>query len=224
MGVDEDSQFLKELPFNLHSFSFERNHSPQESYSRLEKELNEIRPEVIYAYSMGGRILLSLYKNLSFQAERIFLESSALTSLIGVQREERLKLDKERAKEIKQNFSSFLEKWYQASLWSLSSSERRRLISQKEKALLGQEEFLARVIVEFSPGNFPALGSHSEFDGIDLISENSEFIYFCGEKDSKYSTIAKTLPKERTFTFPSVGHNIHFQDPQNLIKVLKSFL
>lgn len=190
---------------------------------QLEDSLERERPDVIYAYSMGGRLLLSLYEELSFKPKNVFLESVGLERLHGEDRKVRVGVDEKRALKLTENFEDFIRAWYRLPLWQLNSEEYQKMLELK-RPLKEKVTRLADFFKVYSPGHFPG-ESFSSFEAIFYQSE--EMVYLAGEKDEKYCQLAKKLAQNapnRVQVIAGAGHNIHFQKPQKVDEIISQYL
>lgn len=208
------------------------------------RELNKWRPDIIYAYSMGGRILLNILnkdeKFLHFKPKLIILESVGLFPLKGVEREKRLAQDHKRSEEIECNFENFIKAWYSLPIWQFSKEEYEQIWKQKNSLFSKNPAILkkwSKIIRELSPGRFPKDPSNFDIPALSLSKIFDRFPqihYFAGEKDERYFDIAKRLieilgkskdhdkPYDRIHLFSEGGHNLHFQLPEDISLTLKN--
>lgn len=190
---------------------------------QLEESLEVEKPDVIYAYSMGGRLLLSLYQELSFTPKNVFLESVGLERLHGEERARRYALDQTRAKALKSDFESFIKSWYELPLWQLNTDELREMMDSK-LGLKDKVSQLSELIEVYSPGHFPR-EDFAYFD--EIFYQCEEMVYLAGEKDIKYRNLALELSQrapERVRIIGGAGHNIHFQKPKKVDETISQFL
>ncbi len=225
MGVREEGDFLKTLYKDYRSFQYQDLTSDPSSPKFLETSLKELkayieheRPDHIYAYSMGARLLNAIYNDLTHRPLTLFIESSKL--LPSSEGKARLKLDQERVEMIKDDFESFLHSWYQAPLWALSPSEQERMWELKFNSWKDHTELLCALLTHFGPAHLLA----PELSQSDLLKEGPKVHYFYGAKDLKYAQEAKHLQSYglNIFEVAEAGHNIHFQKPQKQLMTIKS--
>lgn len=220
MGTEEDIIFLQKLPkYQLTQFSYQET-EPSRILELLLEKLNQERPCFIYAYSMGGRLLLSLLNNLSFTPEKIILESVGFKSLNLQEKEDRANQDKKLAKKIEDNFEYFLKTWYRLPLWHFSDEEYHNVVKLRQK--YRGREFLPEILLKFSPSVLSDL-EHNLFEYGDKIH------YLAGVKDQKYFSLAKELSVNSQFKgtihlIENAGHNIHFQRPDEVLRILNESL
>ncbi|MCR9206545.1 MAG: hypothetical protein NXH75_18320 [Halobacteriovoraceae bacterium] len=225
LGSPQESKFLEESSLKVISFDyFQSTLDPDQALIEL---INDEKPEILYAYSMGGRLLLSLYDKLHYKPKKVFLESVGLSSLSLEEKKSRLSTDKLRADSLIKDAHQFIEEWYRLPLWQFSTVEYREMVTTKKDLLkkVDNTHSWSKLLYQYSPGHFPK----EEIPFQTIVSENSEIHYMAGEKDTKYFTLARTLEDsikdcKRIHFFPACGHNIHFQQPKEISKLLKTFL
>jgi hypothetical protein len=202
----ESSAFSKVIHFQI------KEASPENGKKELQDLIVSCNPDIIYAYSLGGRLLISLLaEGLSYRGQ-IFLESVSFLELKGEEAKQRSLLDKERGERLQEDFLGFLKRWYRLPLWSFSAKEYHEMLALKENASL-DVSLLAEIIANYSPGVFKAHKS------LELIRSLDNVIYLAGEKDTKYSQMAMSL-EGKAFIAKNCGHNIHFQNPKWVLEII----
>lgn len=222
LGSLKEFDFLKSSKINYTVFEYP-NYHPSKIMSELLKVIESNEFDTLYAYSMGGRILLSLWDRIEKKSniKRIVLESVGFSKLSEEEAHKRLELDRKRASWLQDNFEDFLENWYQLPLWQFSKSEYLKMVSLKKEQLKisEQREFWADIITRFSPGQFPSPKICFE----EIFNSSEEMIYVAGLKDEKYCSLARSLSSQNQVKIISEsGHNIHFQRPEEISNLLKS--
>jgi pimeloyl-ACP methyl ester carboxylesterase len=200
MGFETDGSFLKSLGQDLYTISVP--HSQNIDLNKLFDAIDLIRPDVIYGYSLGGRLALRYLKERKPKLESLFLESTSFGLLSG--KEERLTLDHHRAQAIRDDLKEFLVSWYDMKLWGdITSKKRQEFVDEKYKRWHGKEEELAHAIITYSPGHWPS------FRPTDLTCQA---YYFYGEHDLVYQQQAKLLNNVIIHEIQGAGHCIHKSD------------
>ncbi len=226
MGQACEGDFLKEAFKEVHSFNY-FDYDVSAILEGLRIQIEEKKPQVIYAYSMGGRLLLELYNSnrLNFKAEKVVLESVGLELLEGEKRQERLNIDMKRSQDLLNSFGDFIREWYKLPLWQLSDLEYHKMVETK-LALFEHQSFFSEVLLHFSPGAFPKDG-HMRKNPMDMVSHQENFIYLAGLLDKKYTAIVSELMNSKlanAHVIKEAGHNIHFQKPERISQLMKKLI
>lgn len=209
--------------FLVHSKSFKnvnhfqlQNPNPVEEQNRLTQEVENLKPDIIYAYSMGGRLLLSLLAQGQFENIPVVLESVGVGGMNEEQCQQRVALDIDRGKKLAQDFKSFIKTWYKLPLWYFDEGEYQQMLQLKVQGTVPAET-LGKIIAEYSPGKFFIESCRS------LIQKRKATLYLAGEKDEKYKKIATELGTCAVIA-PDCGHNIHFQNPNWVLNEIREKL
>lgn len=224
MGSPKESQFLQASQHSIFAPEL-RGIDNFLKLKLLYKEILEFDPQIIYGYSLGGRIALNYlqtYRNPSL--ESFILESSQLMNLEGEQKKLRKITDRKRAQSILTNYYTFLKGWYCAPLWGkLSKQKKEDLIKYRYEENRGYENELARAIEFFSPSTFHTLP-------VNQWPRDLNYLYLFGQEDRKYGDMIHKIKNNKNFNFlnikscPNTGHNIHAIDPQWIMKNSFKFL
>ncbi len=227
MGSSEDSHFLKSLPVKIFAPSL-IDILEKDSFDSLYDYIDEINPDFLYGYSMGGRLALDyLAKRIrphdhAKALTHVILESSALFNLSSTDKRERLVQDQSRAHQITSDFPAFLSQWYELPLWgNINESTKAQWIKERIAHNQIQQKELAYLIENLSPARF-------DLPKFSQLPQNLKYIYFYGEEDLKYSQMIKDseLPKTlfECFCAPNSGHNIHRTQPDYILNTLNHLL
>ncbi len=224
MGKVDESSFLDDLEYDVVTFDL-LNADVESIPEKLKETIESVRPDFIYAYSMGGRILLSIYEELSHKPKKVFLESVGLQIPNADKKKARNKLDNKRARQIKDDFTGFLQTWYFMPMWNFSGNQKDRMIQERQVNYTYADKF-AQLIVNYSPSQFPTEGAKAP---LDILKENEGIFYIVGAKDANYRKMAKVLKgqevfKQRVFEVNDAGHNIHFQKPDEIITLIENII
>ena len=186
----------------------------------LTKEL-DIFPLFLYGYSMGGRLALrtaiqfpELYKGLILESANDGIEEKA-------PREERRKLDEQRADQILDDFDLFLSKWKTLELFNSAAPSDKALENKYEKIQQSQEpKALSASLRGFSNGNMKSVRP--------LLSEfHKPVLLIVGNEDEKYVKINDTMAQHFTnvrLKKLNAGHRVHLDNPQELLKNISQFI
>lgn len=212
MGHPSDGDFLKTLGHHHHALPIP--HSAPHELDDLFANILQIQPDIIYGYSLGGRVLLNFLARYEYRPKLIILESVHFGLNDETMRRERKELDRKRAHHLKEDLRDFLDQWYAMPIWGELSKEAKDIkVTNRYDRWAGREQNLAETIEFFSPGSFPPVESS-------LIT--SPCLYLYGEDDQKYKEYAQSLKAFIVQGFGQVGHCIH-QSPQQayLLSYLK---
>jgi 2-succinyl-6-hydroxy-2,4-cyclohexadiene-1-carboxylate synthase len=192
--------------------------------SRLISELLEeltIDTCSLLGYSMGGRIALDLCLNNSHTCNKLIIESASPGLRTDREREDRYKLDLERARDIEsRNFRTFLTDWYAQPLFR-SLKKHPDFPKLIERRLHNDTAELARSLRGSSVGAQPSLWEKLKDTTIPLL-------VLAGEKDDKYVAIAREMEEINEHihaqTVKNSGHCIHVESEENFVNEIRRFL
>ena len=125
------------------------------------------------------------------------------------------------SKELSQEqFNEFLGKWYQTPLFGKITNHPnfKQLMSKRASQNIRHLERALRIL---SVGNQPDL--------LPVLQDNEiPILYLSGTLDQKYNQLgeelASTIPHLHHQSFSDLGHNIHFEDLDKVVKVINQFL
>ncbi|MEG4806340.1 2-succinyl-6-hydroxy-2,4-cyclohexadiene-1-carboxylate synthase [Microcoleus sp. F8-D3] len=184
--------------------------------------LNDLQIDkcLLLGYSMGGR--LALYMTLHFpeRFEKVVLESASPGLKTEKERSHRLEADSQIAQKLENsNLKDFLYNWYDRPLFkSLKNSPHfDKLI---ESRLANNPLELAKSLRNMGTGNQPSLW--------EKIAQNQiPILLLAGEYDDKFTTInteiAKLCPAASLEIVPKAGHNIHFENIDTFVALVRQF-
>ena len=184
--------------------------------------LNDLQIDkcLLLGYSMGGR--LALYMTLHFpdRFEKVVLESASPGLKTAKDRSHRLQSDLHTAQKLENsNLKEFLLSWYDRPLFkSLTKSPNfDRLL---EARLANNPIELAKSLRNMGTGNQPSLWAQ-------LAQNQIPLLLLVGEYDDKFITInteiANLCPAASLKIVPKSGHNIHFENADKLVAVVRQF-
>lgn len=186
--------------------------------------LDEIPAPKIHlvGYSLGGRAALTFASRYPERIHTLTLESASPGIEDESERARRLEEDSARAESILQNgLSAFVEKWYQMPLFASLSSQPEKLSAIKEAARQNDPRWMAKVIRELSPGAQTPL-----WDSLSKLS--FPVLLIAGAKDEKYvqliQKMSERIPSAQKKIAPDAGHNVHVEQPDKYVSLLKEFL
>jgi 2-succinyl-6-hydroxy-2,4-cyclohexadiene-1-carboxylate synthase len=186
-----------------------------------------IKESHFWGYSMGGRVLLELFRNYPEMCESLTLESTSPGIIDPQERNNRVKMDADWANLIQTQPDTFLEKWYSQVLFSgfKKLNNYSSHLQSKEKALSPTH---AKMIMEASPGANPHY-----FKVIEAMSVPT--LALVGQKDEKYVQMwGKLIDHTPQIAIPNnnidlkvvenSGHVIHLENPTGAVEKFLSFI
>ncbi|MDC0358679.1 alpha/beta fold hydrolase, partial [Oligoflexia bacterium] len=184
---------------------------------------HQFGPVHLVGYSMGGRLALYLALRHADRFATLCVENGSPGIEDGAERNERLKLDHDRAKAIFDvGLEDFLHGWYQAPLFDSLATQKTKLHNLiRRRVIENSPQWVAKVIAEMSPGHSPNLWP-------ELPSLTLPLLWISGALDQQYATIASRvetlLPQQNFVQFKNAGHNIHLEDEAGFVHALTTFL
>lgn len=192
----------------------------------LHRSVNELSLEkfIIVGYSMGGRLALSYAMKYSDKVIGLLLESTSFGIKNNNERAKRIIADNSLSDFIeKSTIDSFIEYWLGLPLFStmnmLPYAQIEELKNQKKK--ICNKMGLSNSLRGFSTGKMPNYFKKlSDFHiPVSLVT---------GKLDIKFSEIAtkanELLPDSKLYIVNDCGHNVHFEKPEEFLKLLNNFL
>jgi len=175
---------------------------------------------LLLGYSMGGR--LALYMTLHFpeRFEKVVLESASPGLKSEKDRSHRIQSDLDIAQNLENsNIKDFILNWYDRPLFkSLKKSPQfNQLI---ETRLANNPLELAKSLRNLGTGNQPSLWEK-------LTQNQIPILLLAGEDDHKFQSInaeiASLCPAATLKIIPNAGHNIHFENIDKFVEVVRQF-
>jgi len=175
---------------------------------------------LLLGYSMGGR--LALYMTLHFpeRFEKVVLESASPGLKSEKDRSHRRQADAQTAQNLENsNIKDFILNWYDRPLFkSLKKSPKfNQLI---ESRLANNPLELAKSLRNMGTGNQPCLWEK-------LPQNQIPILLLAGEDDHKFQAInaeiASLCPVATINIIPNAGHNIHFENIDKFVEVVRQF-
>jgi len=172
----------------------------------------------LYGYSMGGRLAQNLVLDSPDSFSGLILESTHCGIKDPAERENRQRVDEKRAKEIEQDFESFVKKWASLPLFE-SPSEARRF---DYKPILEKQNpaSMAASLRGFGAGVAPWVCNrmHNLSKPVGLIA---------GETDEKYVDKMREMhhlfPDSKLHVAAGSGHRVHTDQPKQIVTFLTNF-
>lgn len=173
-------------------------------------------------YSLGGRVALHFAVHYPERIRSLTLESANAGIVDEAGRVLRLAEDTARAAAIlRDGMAAFVEEWYEMPLFASLKRRPQTLARIKEAAKANDPAWMAKVIRELSPGAQAPL-----WDRLPRLT--FPVLLIAGEKDEKYIHIvrrmAQAMPLAHTRIVAAAGHNVHAEEPQVYLSLLREFL
>lgn len=183
-----------------------------------------IKNIILVGYSMGGRLALAFSIIYPEKIKGLVLESSSCGIKDNNERNERIKSDELLASSIAANgVSKFIDYWMSIPLFkSLAKIDSAKVQNMKEKKIKTNSiNGLKNSLVGFSQGKM-------NYYGNSLSKLKVKLLFICGDLDKKYCNIGKNITQNSSkFELQIVndcGHNVHFEKPEEFLKLLNTFL
>jgi 2-succinyl-6-hydroxy-2,4-cyclohexadiene-1-carboxylate synthase len=190
----------------------------------LARTLDDFRlPQVhLVGYSLGGRVALHFAVHYPQRIRSLTLESANAGIVDEAERARRLAEDFARAEALlEQGMAAFVEGWYEMPLFASLRERPRTLARIKAAASANDPAWMAKVIRELSPGAQAPLWDS-------LAGLSFPVLLIGGAKDEKYIPIlrkmAQAIPSAQIKIVPGAGHNVHAEEPQRYLSLLREFL
>lgn len=174
------------------------------------------------AYSMGGRVGYYLLVHFPEYFDKAIIESSTPGIEKESDRVERIDADKKLAEKLlSQPLEKFVTAWYRLPLFESLDKSSLAYQNLYRRRLLNNPNTLAKSLLHMGTGAMPSL-----WNKLDQIQ--ADLLLIVGQKDAKFKTIADTVYKKiknaSVEVVAGAGHNVHFEQPEQFIKVVKEYL
>jgi 2-succinyl-6-hydroxy-2,4-cyclohexadiene-1-carboxylate synthase len=203
--------------------NFENSYSIENTAKYIIEFLNHknISKCHLLGYSMGGRIAIYLATKYPQYFKKIIIESGRPGIENDEERNLRNRNDHKLAQKIVQGrFKEFLKFWYDQPIFE-SLKKHKNYANLLKSRLNNNPQFLAKSLVEIGAGVQPSLWKT-------LHQIQCPCLLIAGEFDTKYQKIFARMHKEIYSSYFVViknsGHNTHFENNVEFIKVVKKFL
>jgi 2-succinyl-6-hydroxy-2,4-cyclohexadiene-1-carboxylate synthase len=191
-------------------------------YNLLQKL--SLRKIIFVGYSMGGRLALSFAMKYPEKVVALVLESTSFGIEKQTERDERIKADKQLADQIENStISEFIEFWMNIPLFdSLNIVASSKLDQLKLRKINSNNSIgLKNSLLGFTTGKMKNFLPY-------LNEFQTKVLLISGELDVKFSLITKNahsiFPKSELKIVEECGHNVHFEKPEEFLKLLNVFL
>ena len=176
----------------------------------------------VVGYSMGGRIALYLLLHYPHRFCAGVLESASPGLEEQNERDQRNAYDERIALQLESgDFRSFLQRWYNQPVFALpdASPQFKRMIEKRAHSV--DPVRCAASLRLLGLGRQPSLWAS-------LSSLDRPTLLLVGEKDIKFVRIAQKMrtlsSRFAVLTFAQCGHNIHFQEGENMASAMNEFV
>lgn len=174
----------------------------------------------LVGYSMGGRLALHLAATYPGIFYKVVLESSSPGLKSKAERIHRWQHDSHLAQELESNpLPIFLDTWYQQPIFN-SLSKHAAFSNLKRERLEQDGKQLAYALRAMSIGRQKPLWNK-------LGKIKLPILLITGELDFKFSKIMKEmyqlLPQAELQIVDKCGHNVHFENPDKFMKLVRKF-
>lgn len=187
----------------------------------LLEEMNIEKTDLL-GYSMGGRLALYLTVHHPNNFEKIIIESSSPGLKTEAEREERIKADRKLAERIEEKeLSEFIDLWYSLPLFKTLDKKSERYKQMVQNRIKSSKDGLILSLKHFGTGAQPSLGEN-------LSEIKQKLLLIVGEDDDKFKNIALEMQNQLADSelriVKNAGHNVHFEKPDEYIKIVKEYL
>ncbi len=173
----------------------------------------------LYGYSMGGRLAFQLLHHIPEFFQSGIIESSHCGLKDEADRAERKRSDEIQAIQIEKDYEVFVDNWTHLPLFE--STPIRFKERFKKEMLARDHRSIAASLRGFGSGVMPFICDKMEEIKIPIH-------LIAGEKDRKYHhRMAQISTMNSNFTFepvPDAGHRVHTDQPDRLIKSIRTIL
>ena len=186
---------------------------------QLLKEL-DIRQCLLVGYSMGGRLALYLTVYFPQYFQGVILESASPGLKTQLERDRRIEQDLKLAKRLEsQDFALFLQQWYSNPLFASFVRHPNYNMAIASK-LNNNPSNLAKSLLFMGLGVQPSLWNN-------LPNIKIPLLLLVGSLDTKFVAINREVAslslQANLYIAKNVGHNVHFERPTELVRLIKSF-
>jgi 2-succinyl-6-hydroxy-2,4-cyclohexadiene-1-carboxylate synthase len=207
-------------PTKIEAYTFE---SQIEIINKIIQKL-ELEKVIILGYSMGGRLALSFSMQYPEKIIALVLESTSFGVEEENEKNERINSDKILAKQIRNStIENFITDWLNIPLFkTLQNISAERVKELKQKKIKSNSSMgLANSLLSFSTGKMK--------NYFQLCSTfKKPVLLVSGDLDSKFKAISekanRILPNSEISIVKNCGHNVHFENPQEFLKLVNKFL
>lgn len=180
-----------------------------------------IKKSTLLGYSMGGRIAVYLAIKYPEYFTKIIIESAQPGIKDEAERKKRINHDKKLVQNlISKPFPEFLKFWYNQHVFATLKSHKN-FANLLQSRLKNNPENLAKSLLEIGSGVQPSMWK-------DLDTIKIPCLLITGEFDIKYQKIFSKMHKEillsKFIIIRNAGHNAHFENPEEFIRVVRKFL
>lgn len=210
--IDLAGHGKSQTPADAELFSTERQ------CRQLKSVLDRLKFEklYLYGYSMGGRLAFQMIARYPEYFKGAVIESAHCGIVAEAERQNRIRVDEDRAQKIDKNFYSFLREWQKMPLFKHTPKvEKDRygdIMASQNPVLIGAS------LKGFGAGVMPPV--------CDEISKSQiPITLVAGALDNKYvelmTEIAENHGQSKLYIVDGAGHRIHTDRPDKLARIIK---
>ncbi|MCC5906693.1 MAG: 2-succinyl-6-hydroxy-2,4-cyclohexadiene-1-carboxylate synthase [Balneolaceae bacterium] len=215
MTIDLIGHGKTETPDNPELFHAERQ--VQQLKSVLDRL--QFKPLYLFGYSMGGRVAFQLIARHPGLFAGAIIESSHCGISSKTDRMNRIEADKQRAIQIENNFTDFLQKWQQLPLFAHTPFESRQRYDEIMKTQ--KPELMSASLKGFGAGVMPNVCQK-------VYSSRLPLQLIAGSQDKKYAEIMEQISVNHTnaklAVVKNAGHRVHTDSPEEWIRIVRDFI
>lgn len=179
-------------------------------------------PCYLLGYSMGGRLALRLALSYPELLSGLILESTTFGIEDMDELRERRKLDNERARNIINDFRSFVSEWNKQPLLRSINPEDADLFEMNEQLQRNQKPVgIANSLIGFGTATMESVKSR-------LPELKVPTMLIAGQMDKKYTDIAlemhSLIPNNRPKIHSEAGHRVHLDQPDWYLSCIREFM
>ena len=175
----------------------------------------------LLGYSMGGRLAIYLAINYPNFFNKIIIESAQPGISDSIEKLNRKNHDYKLSQKLETvNLSEFLKFWYNQPIFE-TLKQHKSFANLLNSRLNNDPRKLSKSLMEMGAGTQPSLWN-------ELYRIKNPCLLIAGEFDIKYQKLFSKIHKEiflsKFIILKNCGHNTHFENPDEFIKVVKKFL
>jgi len=176
----------------------------------------------IVGYSMGGRVALYVATVFAMRIDSLILESASPGLKTEEERAARRIVDEARAQDFETaDVGAALNRWYAQPLFQRLKRDNSAFYAMLRRRMANSPREVAQSLRCLGTGVQPPLWD-------ELSHHTLPTLLITGEHDPKFQAIAEEMaqrcPAMKFIVTPNVGHNVHFERPQEYADLVKRFL
>lgn len=169
-------------------------------------------------YSMGGRVSIKLSDKI--QPQSMILISTRVSNLKKDALHSRTVSDEKKARELKEDYTSFLTSWYDQKLFKTLKCKPKLLEEVLRKRATENPSALAQIFKLVSPSRYSLPKNFLE-------QYKKPLLYLCGMEDAFYFSQKNLIQAQSknawTFSQSESSHSLHLEEPESVSQVINQF-